>query len=89
MLKLSKDDNFSVVKIDESDMLEVILTTTYRKETDKGKIEETHSVKTYDVDIDRAYSVLSRAMTSYFAGIRDLFNGDDDVKDKGNEVSTA
>jgi hypothetical protein len=90
MLKLTKTDNFTMFsEKDGEGLLEITLTTTYKKESDKGIVEETHSIKTYDVDIDRAYDVLSRAMSSYFLSIRNIFNGDENVDDKSNQISTA
>jgi len=90
MLKMTKLDKFTIVSEGEGDgLLEVTLTTTYKKETDKGNVEETHSVKTYDNDIDRAYDVLSRAMIAYFSGVKNLFNGDEDVHNKSSQATTA
>lgn len=89
MFRLSKVDNFVIENDSGSGLFEVVLTTTYKKETNKGKVEKTHSVKTYDTDIDRAYSVLSRAMVSYFSSIKNIFEVGENVQDKSDEARTA
>lgn len=90
MLKITKTDTHVISsKTDGSDVLEITLTTTYKKETEEGAVERTHSVKTFDTDIDRAYEVLTNAMSAYFYEIREIFNGESNVENKGSEISTA
>lgn len=94
MLQIKKKDEMTAVYLEEDKIWEIMLTTTYsREDAEDGEKSHTYSVKTYDVNFERALITLYNSTIAYFEeNMIKLFGKENiyqNVSNKGNEVSTT